>query len=52
MPYTRRFSAMAVSLPTTWVDFLLDLFVYSLVSRYSLPMYDSNFIEIFFVMGA
>jgi len=32
------FPAMAVSLPTTWVDFLLDLFVYSLVSKYSLPI--------------
>jgi hypothetical protein len=50
--YTRRILAMTVPLPTTWVDFLLDVFVYSLVSRYSLFMYGSNFIEIFIVMGA
>jgi len=39
-------------LPATLDWLLLDLFVYPLVPRYSLPMCGSNFIEFFFVRGA
>lgn len=38
-------------LSMTWVDFLLDVFVYALVTMYSLFMCGSNFTGIFFVRG-
>jgi hypothetical protein len=34
------------------LNFLLDVFVYSFVTMYSLPMHGSNFIEIFIAKEA
>jgi hypothetical protein len=52
MPYTRRNPAMTVLYCRLGLIFLLDVFVYSLVSMYSLLMYSSNFIKFFFVKEA
>jgi len=41
-----RSLAMTVPILPTLVIFLLDVFVYSFVSMYSLPMYDLDFIGI------